>query len=275
MAEQTDNLIAKLDRLDARFEQIEKQIADPAVAADSVRLVALSKEQGKLRAIVSNYRNYKRINTEIEQAGQILAEAESSDELKALATEELTSLQEENSIVLKEITNHLVMANDIGINSVIMEIRAGTGGEEAALFARDLYNMYIKYADSQNWKVENLSFSHADMGGFREVIIAIKGEAVWSRLGYEGGGHRVQRVPETESQWSSTSAGPAAREARTSTKSAPPSDSNTNPQASPSACRTRRASTKTEPRPGASSEAEFTNIIRAKNRLNATKNVKL
>jgi len=200
MAEQTDNLIAKLDRLEARFEQIEKQIADPAVAADSVRLVALSKEQGRLRAIVSKYRNYKRINTEIEQAGQILAEAEPSDDLKTLATEELASLQEENSIVLKEITNHLVMADDIGINSVIMEIRAGTGGEEAALFARNLYNMYIKYADSQNWKVENLSFSPADMGGFREVIIAIKGEAVWSRLGYEGGGHRVQRVPVTDSQ---------------------------------------------------------------------------
>jgi peptide chain release factor 1 len=92
------------------------------------------------------------------------------------------------------------MADELGTNSVIMEIRAGTGGEEAALFARDLYNMYVKYAETRRWKVEQLSFSVAEKGGFREVIFGVKGDSVWSELGYEGGGHRVQRVPETESQ---------------------------------------------------------------------------
>jgi peptide chain release factor 1 len=88
----------------------------------------------------------------------------------------------------------------MGIDSVIMEVRAGTGGEEAALFARDLYNMYMKYADRRKWKVEQISFSATGTGGFREVIFGVKGEGVWSELGYEGGGHRVQRVPQTESQ---------------------------------------------------------------------------
>ena len=96
--------------------------------------------------------------------------------------------------------NTLVMADDEAINSVIMEIRAGTGGEEAALFARDLYNMYTRYAEGRKWKVEQLSFSATERNGFREVIFSIKGEGAWSELGYEAGGHRVQRVPETESQ---------------------------------------------------------------------------
>ncbi|MHC4532230.1 MAG: peptide chain release factor 1, partial [Planctomycetota bacterium] len=99
-----------------------------------------------------------------------------------------------------ELQNTLVMADEMGIDSVIMEIRAGTGGEEAALFARDLYEMYTKYAEGRKWKVEQLDFSPTEMGGLREVIFGVKGEGVWSELGYEGGGHRVQRVPQTESQ---------------------------------------------------------------------------
>jgi peptide chain release factor 1 len=94
----------------------------------------------------------------------------------------------------------MVMADDMDIDSVIMEIRAGTGGEEAALFARDLYQMYTRYAESHKWKVESLHFSVSEKNGFREVIFSVKGPGVWSELGYEGGGHRVQRVPETESQ---------------------------------------------------------------------------
>jgi peptide chain release factor 1 len=99
-----------------------------------------------------------------------------------------------------EIQDSLVMADDDAISSIIVEIRAGTGGEEAALFAKDLYNMYVRYAENRKWKVEQLDFSPTEMGGFREVILNIKGPGVWSELGYEGGGHRVQRVPETESQ---------------------------------------------------------------------------
>jgi len=200
MVEKTDNLIEKLERLEQQYEQIEKQIAAPAVASDSARLIALTKEQGKLRPVVSKYRDYKKIIREIEDAGQLLDAADTKDDLKSLAAEEVALLESKKGILLKEITNRLVMADDMAIGSVIMEIRAGTGGEEAALFARDLYDMYVRYAASRKWKVERLSFSPTEMGGFREAIIGIKGEGVFSELCYEGGGHRVQRIPATESQ---------------------------------------------------------------------------
>ena len=200
MAEITDNLLVKLDEIESRYSDIEKQISDPAIAADSARLIPLSKEQGKLKAIVSQYREYKTTIAGIDDAEQILKDSSSDDDFKDLAKEEIQELEAKKDSLLEEIANSLVMANEISANSVIMEIRAGTGGEEAALFARDLYDMYVRYAEGRRWKVENLSFSSTEKNGFREVIFGIKGPGVWSELGYEGGGHRVQRVPETESQ---------------------------------------------------------------------------
>ncbi|MFB0552243.1 MAG: peptide chain release factor 1 [Phycisphaerae bacterium] len=200
MAEQKDSLPAKLDEIEARYNEIEKQIAEPAIASNSAKLIALSKEQGKLRAIVTKYRWYKKTLAGIEEAEQILADSTADEEFRALAKEDLQELEDKKSTLLKEITNTLVMADDMDVDSVIMEIRAGTGGEEAALFARDLYNMYVRYAENRRWKVEQLDFSISEKSGFREVIFNIKGPGVWSELGYEGGGHRVQRVPETESQ---------------------------------------------------------------------------
>jgi len=200
MAEKKDSFLAKLDEIEARFSEIEKQIADPAIAGDSAKLIALSKEQGKHKAIVTKYREYKTTIAGIEDAEQILEDGTVDEDFRVLAKEEIQQLEDKKSILLEEIANSLVMADDMGIDSVIMEIRAGTGGEEAALFARDLYNMYTKYADTRKWKVEQLDFSTTERGGFREVIFGIKGDGVWSELGYEAGGHRVQRVPETESQ---------------------------------------------------------------------------
>ena len=200
MPEKKDSFLAKLDELEARYSEIEKQIAEPAVACDSARLIALSKEQGKLKAIVAKYREYKTTIAGIEDAEQILKDSTVDEDFRALAEEEIQQLEGKKNTLLEEMQNTLVMADDEAINSVIMEIRAGTGGEEAALFAHDLYNMYVKYADGRKWKVEQLGFSTTGMGGFREVIFSIKGEDVWSELGYEAGGHRVQRVPETESQ---------------------------------------------------------------------------
>jgi peptide chain release factor 1 len=170
------------------------------VATDSAKLVALSKEQGKLRSLVSKYRQYKEAATGIKDAQQILSDKTVEDDFRALAEEEVEQLTARNEKLLEDIQNTLVMADDMHIGSVIMEIRAGTGGEEAALFARDLYNMYVKYAEGRHWRTEQLDFSASEKGGFREVIFGIKGEGVWAELGYEGGGHRVQRVPETESQ---------------------------------------------------------------------------
>jgi len=200
MVEEQSSLLAKLDEIDGRYRQIEQQISDPDVAQNPAKLVALSKEQGKIRSVVSKYRQYQKIREEIEDAQQIVSDESVEPDFKALAQEEIEQLTAQEEALLQDMQNTLVMADDMHVGSVIIEIRAGTGGEEAALFARDLYNMYIRYADNRRWRVERLDFSPSEMGGFREVIFSVKGEAVWSELGYEGGGHRVQRVPETESQ---------------------------------------------------------------------------
>ena len=200
MADNNDSLLVKLDEIEARFNEIEKLIADPEISSNTNKLIALAKEQGKLRAIVTKYGRYKKAVAGIEEAEQILNDRSSDEDFKELAKEELQQFEGQKDTLLKEITNTLIMADDMEIDSVIMEIRAGTGGEEAALFARDLYNMYVRYAESRRWKVEQLSFSTSEKNGFREVIFSIKAPGIWSELGYEGGGHRVQRVPETESQ---------------------------------------------------------------------------
>jgi len=200
MAEQKDSLLAKLDQLDARYGEIEKQISEPQVASDPSRFIALSKEQGKLKTIVTKYRRYKKAGVGIEEAEQILSDSSADADFKTLAKEEIPQLEEQKNTLLEEITNTMIMADDMDIDSVIIEIRAGTGGEEAALFARDLYGMYMKYAETRRWKIEQLDFSVTEKSGFREAIFSVKGPGVWSELGYEGGGHRVQRVPETESQ---------------------------------------------------------------------------
>ncbi len=199
MDEQNKSLLTKLNQIETRYSEIEQQIINPDITRDSTKLVALSKEQGKLRSLVTKYRQYKKAVAGIEEAEQILADS-SDDELKAMADEERERLESQKDQILEEITHSMVMADDLDIDSIIIEIRAGTGGEEAALFARDLYDMYIKYAESQKWKIEQFDFSVTEKSGFREVIFGVKGHGVWSKLGYEGGGHRVQRVPETESQ---------------------------------------------------------------------------
>jgi peptide chain release factor 1 len=195
-----DVIIEKLDELDARFTQIEQQIADPNIAADHSKVMVLAKEQSKLRPVVSKYRLYKEKLKGIADSEAILNDPGIDAEMKELAEQEVKELGEQKDKLLEEIKDTLVMADDAVIDSIIMEIRAGTGGEEAALFARDLYNMYTRYAESRGWKIEQMDFSVGDMGGLRETIFNIKGPGAWAELGYEGGGHRVQRVPETESQ---------------------------------------------------------------------------
>jgi peptide chain release factor 1 len=200
MVEQKDSLLAKLDQLEARYSEIEKQISEPEVASNPNRFIALSKEQSKLKTIVTKYRRYKKAEAGIEEAQQILSDSSADEDFKNLAKEEIPQFEEQKNSLLEEITNTMIMADDMDIDSVIIEIRAGTGGEEAALFARDLYEMYTRYAETRKWKIEQLDFSVSEKSGFREAIFSVKGPGVWSELGYEGGGHRVQRVPETESQ---------------------------------------------------------------------------
>lgn len=200
MNKEHDHLLALLDEIDARYEQVEQQISDPAVSREPAKLIALSKERGKNRPIVVKYREYKKMAGELAEAQQIVADETADADLRAMAEEEVEQLTGRKDLLLDELLNTLIMADDMHIDSVIMEIRAGTGGEEAALFARDLYDMYSRYAASRRWRIEQLDLSPSDMGGFREIIVNVKGEGVWAELGYEGGGHRVQRVPETEAQ---------------------------------------------------------------------------
>ena len=200
MAQQNPKFMEKLDKLDNRYCEIEQQIMDPAVAGNGARLVALSREQAKLRDVVTKFRRYKTMLAQVNDAAEIIKDSSVDQDFKNLADQEIKDLGTKSDLLIEQIKNILVMSDDAGIDAVIMEIRAGTGGEEAALFARDLHNMYIRYAERRKWKIEQLNLSPAEMGGFKEVIFGIKGRSVWADLGYEGGCHRVQRVPATESQ---------------------------------------------------------------------------
>lgn len=195
-----DGVISKLDELNDRYDEIEKQLSDPAVASDVNKIIPLTKEQGKLRALVEKYREYKKCVQGVQEAEMMLSEGDLDDEFREMAGQEIEDLAAKQQELMGEIKDTLVMADDSAIDSIIVEIRPGTGGDEASLFARDLFGMYSKYAEKQKWKIELLSFSPTEMGGLREAIFNLKGPGVWTHLGYEGGGHRVQRVPETESQ---------------------------------------------------------------------------
>jgi len=192
-----------LDRIEsavARHEELTRQISDPDVAKNPARLIELSKEQAALERIVKPYREYCSLVKQIEDSRSIIDSTGSSDELRQLAREEIAALTERAQEVLDELLERLVMSDKADKNSVILEIRAGTGGEEAALFAADLLGMYLRYAERKGWQAEILSASPTDLGGFREVIVNIKGPDVYHHLSFESGVHRVQRVPKTEAQ---------------------------------------------------------------------------
>jgi peptide chain release factor 1 len=193
-------LIAKLNDIARRYDDILADMNRPEIASNAVRIVELSKEEGRLRRIVTPYRAWQQIQRQIDETNSILSDPQTDAELKELAQQEIPELETKASGTMEELTGMMVMGDEANIDSIIMEIRAGTGGEEAALFARDLYEMYLRYAQAKGFKHEVLDASPTDMGGFREVIINFKGQGIYADLGYEGGGHRVQRVPETEAQ---------------------------------------------------------------------------
>ncbi len=193
-------LLEKVKELDKKFTEIEAQMNDPTIASNPTKIVELARERGKLLPIIEPYRKFCELEDKISQAQSIIDDPEADAELKELALTELNQLETDLKTILEEIKSAVVTSEDKSINKIMMEIRAGTGGEEAALFAADLLHMYQKYAEKKGFKTEILHASPTDLGGFREVILSISGEGVYSTFGYEAGGHRVQRIPKTESQ---------------------------------------------------------------------------
>ncbi len=189
-----------LDRLEARsarYAELSGLLGQPDIASDLARLRALSKEQADLEELVMAYRGYQSGQKELTEA-RSLAEETTDDEMRQMAEEEIEQLQERvdtQEAILKRL---LTPKDKRDAKDVIVEIRAGTGGEEAGLFAADLYRMYSRYAERRNWQTEVLSSNETGIGGFKEIIFEIHGKGVYSRLKYESGVHRVQRVPTTE-----------------------------------------------------------------------------
>ena len=182
----------------ARYRELESQMSDPAVIGDRIRFTQVAKEHGSLAKTVKPYLEYLHVGDVIREA-EVLAK-EADQELRRLAEEELASLRKKQGALQSRLEDALLLDPSEDVASVIMEIRAGTGGDEAALFAGDLYEMYTHYARDQGWKIEPISFSPGEQGGYKEVIFSIIGDEVFPHLRYESGGHRVQRVPKTEQQ---------------------------------------------------------------------------
>ncbi len=186
----------KLTSVEARYEQLMAAMADPAVQADQAAYRTHARTLAELEPLVERFREYKSVSTDIAQTDEL---ARSNDaEMRELAQQELKVLQARRDVLLSEIKQLLVPKDPNDEKNVMLEIRAGTGGNEAALFAADLFRMYARFAERQGWRVEMMSLSETDGGGIKEVIAMIEGRRVYSRLKYESGVHRVQRVPVTE-----------------------------------------------------------------------------
>lgn len=193
------SLLQRLEGIDARFEEISTLITDPAVIADMKRYVRLTKEYKDLEKLLSLTKRYRQTLSDIEGARELL-ETESDDELRAMAREELDSATDAIPALEEEIKLQLIPADPEDSKNAILEIRGGTGGDEAAIFAGDLAKMYMKYCESKGWSVAITSASEGAAGGYKEIVMAVSGDSVYGTLKYESGVHRVQRVPATETQ---------------------------------------------------------------------------
>ncbi len=192
-------LFEKLDQIESRYAELTGQLSSPEVLADSARYQKLARRHAELSQVVEKYREWKQIEKDLLGTRQMLIEAEDA-EMKQLAHDEERQLAERKQAVERELKLLLLPRDPNDEKNVIVEIRAGTGGDEAALFAAELFRMYSHYAESQHWRVEVLASSPSSLGGLKEIVASIQGQKVYSKLKYESGVHRVQRVPETEQQ---------------------------------------------------------------------------
>ncbi len=192
-------MFERLDQIEARYDELTHALATPEVISDSLRYQKAAKAHSELVPLVEKYREYKDLKRGIAESKSVIAEEDDPD-MRTYAQEELAKLEERIGKVEEELKVLLLPKDPNDEKNVILEIRAGTGGDEASLFAAEIFRMYTRYAESQRWKVEILSTSQSGVGGLKEVIAIIEGQRVYSRLKYESGVHRVQRVPQTEQQ---------------------------------------------------------------------------
>ncbi len=187
-----------LDEKLTRFEQLENQMLDPAVLERPAQMAAVAREHGSLGKLAKKYRRFKVLNQQVAEAQEMIDGKDA--EMREMAEAELPKLRVEREALWDELLEMTIGGEDAQRARIVMEIRAGTGGDEAALFARDLYEMYKHHAESKGWKVEVLDLNSTELGGFKEIILGIEGEGAYREMQYESGGHRVQRVPETETK---------------------------------------------------------------------------
>jgi len=192
-------LFEKLRQIESRYDEMTSELSSPEVLADSARYQKLAKTHSELGEIVAKFREWKEIEKGLDGAKQLLAES-TDPEMKQMAHDELRELEARREVVEREVKVLLVPKDPNDEKNVIVEIRAGTGGDEASLFAAELFRMYSRYAESQGWRVEVLESSPSPVGGVKEIVASIQGNKVYSKLKYESGVHRVQRVPATEQQ---------------------------------------------------------------------------
>jgi len=192
-------MLERLEGIEKRYNGIESEMAKPETLANMEEYKKLAKERTDLKDVVDLYRDWKKRRTEFDKTQEMLNH-ETDEQIRVLVKEETAALEEEMSGLETELRERLLRKNEKQAKSIFLEIRAGTGGEEAALFARDLFTMYVRYAESMRWKTELMSSSISELGGFREVVVVIEGKDAWNMLQYESGVHRVQRVPDTETQ---------------------------------------------------------------------------
>jgi peptide chain release factor 1 len=192
-------MIEKLEEVERRFERLTAELTNPAVLADSAQIQKVAKERSTLEKLVETFRSYKRVVGELSGLEEVLQGAESA-ELKALARDELPGLKERRSQLEQELKLLLVPKDRNDEKDVIVEIRAGAGGDEAGLFAEEILQMYLRYAEKKGWKAEIVELSAGNVGGIKDAVVTLSGQAVYSSMKYESGVHRVQRVPATEAQ---------------------------------------------------------------------------
>lgn len=191
-------MFQELEDIKEKYHKLTQSLSDPALVSNPIKVKKISKERAELEPIIKKYGIYQKIQKDIKDSIEILADPEADQELKNLAEEELKEMQPQEKKVKEELRILLLPKDPNDRKDVFLEIRAGAGGDEASLFAQDLFRMYSKFAEKKGWKLEVMNTSFSPVGGAKEIIVNIRGEKVYSQLKYESGVHRVQRVPQTE-----------------------------------------------------------------------------